>query len=148
MAHGGLLPEEVVIPVLEWFGDEDKVPWPRLEFPDGAEFLRDGWLFSVVLTNPHARSVGGGSIILCVSGTGDRVERAFPTLASGDQHRLEFQLAGDNLPDGERLSVDVTIRLRGSRGRSEVCQTNQYLVERAKRLVERTSEQDEFESMF
>ncbi len=148
MAHGGLLPEEVVIPVLEWFGDEDQAPWPRVEFSDGAEFLRDGWILPIELTNPHPRPVSGGSITVCASGSGCRVEKAFPKLASGDRHRLELQLAGENLPDGERLSVDVTIRLQGRRGSGEVSQTNQYLVERAKRLVERTSEQDEFESMF
>jgi len=148
LAHGGLLPEEVVIPVLEWFGDEDLVRWPNVAFPDGAECDRNRWLLPVVLTNPYSRPLRAGAIAVGVSGSGRTEERGFPQLEAGAEHRLSFQLAGGNLPDGEKLGVDVTIRIHASRGRGESSQTRQYLVGRAKRLVERTVEQDDFEAMF
>jgi hypothetical protein len=148
LAHGGLLPEEVVIPVLEWFGDEDLVTWPTVAFPDGAEFDRNRWILPVVLSNPYSRPVNAGSVFVGVAGLGRHEERAFPSLEAGIEHRLEFQLPGDDLPDGETLAVDVTIRIHAARGRGESTETRQYLVDRAKRLVERTVEQDDFEAMF
>lgn len=148
LAHGGLLPEEVVIPVLEWFGDQDLVCWPNVEFPDGAEFDRNRWLLPVVLSNPYSRSLNAGSMLVGVSGSGRGEECRFPPLDGGSEHRLEFQLSGDNLPDGEKLGVDVTIKIHASRGQGESSQTRQYLVARAKRLMERTVEQDDFEGMF
>ncbi len=148
LAHGGLLPEEVVIPVLEWFGDEDLIRWPNVAFPDGAEFDRNRWLVSIVLGNPYSRPLNAGTIAVGISGSGRPDECLFPSLEAGAEHRLSFQLAGGDLPDGEKLGVDVTIRVRAARGRGEACQTRQYLVERAKRLVERTVEQDDFEAMF
>ena len=148
LAHGGLLPEEVVIPVLEWFGEEDVVSWPSITFPDGVEFDRNQWIVRVLLSNPHARPLSAGSLVVGISGTGDGEQDSFPALKTGAEHRIELRLSGNNIPDGEKLSIDVVIRVRASQRRGESTQTNQYLVDKAKRLVERTVEQDDFEAMF
>ena len=140
LAHGGLLPEEVVIPVLEWFGDEDLVCWPNVAFPDGAEFDRNRCLLPVLLSNPYSRPLNAGSDFRRYLRAVDAARSAvFLRWKPGAGQRLSFQLAAENLPDGEKLAVDVTIRIHAARGRGESIQTRQYLVERAKRLVELVS---------
>jgi len=52
MSHGGLLPEEVIVPIVEWFGDEHVIPWPEVTFPDGAERDFDGWVLRALSTCP------------------------------------------------------------------------------------------------
>jgi len=37
LSHGGLLPEEVIIPVVEWFSGEPSLLWPDVAFPDGGD---------------------------------------------------------------------------------------------------------------
>ena len=148
LAHGGLLPEEVVIPVLEWFGDAGTVCWPNVEFPEGAQYDRTGWLVPLLLSNPHSRRLNGGTLAIGIAGSGRREECRFPALDAGGTYRLDMQMTGDNLPDGEKLCIDVTFKIHAARGQSELTQDRQYLVERAKRLMERTVEQDEFEAMF
>jgi hypothetical protein len=148
LAHGGLLPEEVVIPVLEWFGDEAAVCWPSVVFPDGAWYDRRWWVVPLAISNPHSRRLNAGTVTIGVSGSGLHQQQSFPALDAGGSHRIEFRLPADNLPDGEKLCVDVTLKIRAAGGQADSQQTQQYLVERAKRLVERTEEQDAFESMF
>ena len=40
MSHGGLLPEEVIIPAVEWFGDRAAMAWPLVSAPDGGTVRR------------------------------------------------------------------------------------------------------------
>ncbi len=148
LAHGGLLPEEVVIPVLEWFGDQQTVRWPNILFPDGAWYERRWWVVPLEVRNLYSQRLNAGSVTAGVSGSGQRLESRFPALEAGEVHRLEFRLAGDNLPSGEQLCLDVMLKVQVVRGQQETTQTQQYLVPRAQRLVERTEEEDDFESMF
>jgi hypothetical protein len=118
--------------VLDWLTDRQVLDWQLLQHPKTPEPLAD---WAAVVT------VG-------VAGSGERQESGFPALEAGEVHRLEFRLAGDNLPSGEKLCLDVTLKLRAVRGQHETTQTRQYLVQRARRLAERTEEEDDFESMF
>ena len=59
-----------------------------------------------------------------------------------------MQLAGPDRPVGEKLPVEVTLRQRGAASGREAERADEYLVPRARRLVERTTEQDDFEAMF
>ena len=71
-----------------------------------------------------------------------------PRLDSGQETVVEIQLAGADLPVGEKLPVEVTLQQRSSAGGQEAERADEYLVPRARRLVERTTEQDDFEAMF
>jgi hypothetical protein len=148
LSHGGLLPEEVIIPVVEWFGDEPSLIWPTLAFPEGAAFDRNRWLISIQVRNPYTRPLPAGSLSAVVSGSGRCAPVPIPRLEGGGETHVELELAGDDVPEGEKLPVEVILRLRAAPGGQEVERANEYLVPRARRLVERTVEQNDFESMF
>jgi PglZ domain len=148
LSHGGLLPEEVIIPVIEWFGDEASLIWPTVVFPDGAAFDGNRWLITCGVRNPHSRPLPSGSLIAGISGSGRCTPVPLPRLESGRETVVELELQGPDLPEGEKLPVEVILRLRAGPGGQEVERADEYLVPRARRLVERTAAQDDFEEMF
>ena len=148
LSHGGLLPEEVIIPVVEWFGNEESLLWPTLAFPDGAAFDSGLWLVTVQLRNPQPRSVPPVRVQARIPGNEQCSPIVIPRPDSGQESTVEIQLAGPDLPAGEKLPVEVTLRQRSSAGGREAKRSDEYLVPRARRLAERTVEQDQFEAMF
>jgi len=148
LSHGGLLPEEVIIPVVEWFGQEPSLLWPTLAFPDGAAFDRGRWLLTVKFRNPHPRSGPSVSVQARIPGNERCSAMIIPRLDSGKETVMEMELAGPDVPVGEKLPVEITLRQRGVAGGQEAERVDEYLVPRARRLAERTVEQDEFEAMF
>lgn len=148
MSHGGLLPEEVVIPVIEWFGNEGAMVWPTVAFPEGALFDRDHWVVSVLVRNAHALPVPEGTLRAAIVGGAGSPPAKFPRLMSGDEVTLEIIVPGESIPDGERLRVEVTIWARPPHSSTEREHAVEYLVPRARQFVERTADQIDFESMF
>lgn len=148
LSHGGLLPEEVIIPVVEWFGEEPSRFWPDVAFPDGAAFESGRWLLTVQFRNSHPRSVPSVSVQGRIPGNERCSPVMIPRLDSGNQTVVEIELAGPDVPLGEKLAVEITLRQRGEAGGQNPERVDEYLVPRARRLAERTVEQDEFEAMF
>ena len=148
MSHGGLLPEEVVIPAVEWFGDRAAMAWPLLTVPDGALFDRGCWRLAVRLQNAQALPVHGGTIQVKIVGGDAAVGSPLPRIEPGHHASVDVTVPGENIPEGASLAIEVTIRQRAPRTGTENERVERYQVPRSKQLVERTVEQAEFESMF
>lgn len=148
MSHGGLLPEEVVIPAMEWFGDEGAMVWPTVAFPEGALFDRDHWILCVLIRNAHTLPVPEGTVRAAIVDGAVSPSTKFPRLMPGDEVTLEVLVPGDSIPDGERLRVEVTTRARQPHSSTEREHAAEYLVPRARQFVETTADQVDFESMF
>ena len=147
MSHGGLLPEEVVVPLVEWFGDEAVVPWPDLTFPDGAERDFDGWILGVRVRNGQPISITGGTLRLGLAGE-VATQKDLPRIESGGQVELVCALKGPDLPEEQQVPIDVMLIIRYPGTAREATNTKQYLVPRHRKLVERTTGQAAFEDMF
>ena len=148
MSHGGLLPEEVVIPAIEWFGNEGATVWPTIAFSEGALFDRGHWILSVLVRNVHAIPVSEGTLRATIVGVAASLPTKFPRLMPGGEVTLEVLVPGERIPDGERLRVEVTIRARPPHSSTEREHVLEYLVPRARQFIERTADQIDFESMF
>src|SRR5208283_4929186 len=144
LAHGGLLPEEVIIPVAEWFGDDVAIPWPEISFPDDAVRDRDGWVVRFLLRNLHPVPIYGGSLRANVAGERRQASAAIPRLEPGTSADLLCTLLGPDLPEGEQVPVDVTLAIRHGDSGREDSRPKPYLIPRSKKLVERTNEQAAF----
>src|SRR5262249_36927244 len=128
-------------------GDEAMIPWPEVAFEGGAERDYSGWVVRVVVRNNHAVPIYGGTLKLAVSG--ERPASAeLPRLEPGRACDFVKTLAGGDLPEDQQLPIDLTIALRYPGATREVSRSEQYLVPRRRKLVERTSEQAAFEEMF
>lgn len=147
MSHGGLLPEEVVVPIIEWFGDEAVIPWPEVTFPDGAERDFDGWVLRAMVRNNCSITISGGLLRLAITGESG-VQKELPRVEPGQQFEMVCTLKGGDLPEDQQVPVDVTLTIRYPGGAREASDTKQYLIPRHRKLVERTSEQAAFEEMF
>lgn len=147
MSHGGLLPEEVVVPIVEWFGDEAVIPWPEVTFPDGVERDFDGWVLPVLVRNGHTITITGGTVRLAFTGESG-TQKELPRLDPGKEVKLVFALKGADLPEEQQVPIDVTLTIRYPGTAREATDTKQYLVPRHRKLVERTAEQAAFEDMF
>jgi hypothetical protein len=148
MSHGGLLPEEVIIPVVEWFGDRAAMAWPVVTVPDGALFDRGSWRFTIRLQNGHALPVHGGTIQVQIVARDAAATNPFPRIEPGHHASVDVGIPGDNIPEGASLPIEVTIRQRSPRTGAESERVERYQVPRSKQLAERTVEQAEFENMF
>src|SRR5262249_30991147 len=62
LSHGGLLPEEVIVPVGEWFGDQKAVPSPEVSVPAGAARDRGQWIITLHLSNHHPVPTAPGRV--------------------------------------------------------------------------------------
>ena len=148
LSHGGLLPEEVIIPVVEWFGNEAAMIWPAVSFPEGALFDRDRWFLTVELRNSQGLVVPTGTLQAGIVGGGISTPVTFKSLQPSQKIEFEITVAGENIPEGEKLPVEITIRTHASNSAIESEHIVEYLVPRTKQLVERTVDQEAFESMF
>lgn len=148
MAHGGLLPEEVIVPYLEWFGQEQSTPCPRVSFPDELIVDRDVLSVSVMLSNVGNLSTLEGSLTIAIPGEEARATKHLPAIAAGESERLSFQFAFDKPPQGDKLPVDVIIKISKKHSGEPFERREQFLVKRARRLVEQTKKQADFENMF
>jgi hypothetical protein len=147
MSHGGLLPEEVIIPLVEWFGAEAAITWPKVE-PVGDTYRERGaWRFNLRLTNPHGKSIPDGTIIFRTAGQAHAVKRDFGKLMPGQQVTFQISLLADIVSETSDLIVETNMELRSAdRAIHAVDQT--HTIRKARQLAERTTEQDSFENMF
>jgi hypothetical protein len=148
MSHGGLLPEEVIIPAVEWFGDRTAMAWPVLTVPDGAIFESGCWRFAIRLQNAQALRIYGGDIQVKIIGDDAIAASPLPRIEPGQHCSLDISISGANIPEGASLPIEVTIRQRSPRTGTESERIERYQIPRSKQLVERTVEQADFEDMF
>jgi hypothetical protein len=146
MSHGGLLPEEVVVPLVEWFGKEATIPWPRIEWLGDAYRDRGRWQFRMRLRNVHAIAAQGGEIIVHIAGTAGKSSQTFARLQPGQVVDCEIVLEADP-PDGEDLALETTT-IMAIQSEPPIRLDRGYRIRRARQLAERTGGQDDFESMF
>jgi len=146
LSHGGLLPEEVVIPVFEWFGDEIVVLWPRVDFPEGAYCDAGSITLPLELKNTHGSAISGGLLSATLLGENAKANVDWPRIEAFQSKTVEFVFNVSSIPDTDVFGVDVTLRVLVGATREE--KVTSHKVARAKRLVERTNEQDDFENMF
>ena len=148
MSHGGLLPEEVIIPAVEWFGDRAAMAWPILTVPDGALFDRGYWRLTIRLQNGQALPIYGGTMQVKIVACDVAVANPFPRIEPAQHTSLDISIPAENIPEGASLLIEVTIRQRSPRTGTEIDRVERYSIPRSKQLVERTVEQAEFENMF
>jgi len=148
LSHGGLLPEEVIVPVVEWFGDQQSLPFPDLSVPAGAARDRGQWKITLHLRNNQPVSTAGGRIRVTVAGEGTGPARTYPPLKPGTDHQVPLEVPGQELPAGQDVIFEVTLSPRFSDTQSPPDIVRHVHVPRAKQFVERTRDQAAFEDMF
>ena len=146
LSHGGLLPEEVVIPVFEWFGDEVAVLWPQVGFPEGAYCEAGCITLPLELKNSHGSAISGGLLNVAILGEHAKASVDLPRLEPFQSETVELVFNVSSIPEMDVFPVDVTLCVTVGARREE--KVTSYKVARAKRLVERTHEQKVFENMF
>lgn len=103
MSHGGLLPEEVIIPAVEWFGDRAAMAWPVLTVPDGALFDRGCWRLTVRLQNGQALPIYGGTIQMKIVGCDAAAANPLPRIEPGHHTSVDVSTCPIAIPRFERI---------------------------------------------
>lgn len=147
LSHGGLLPEEVIVPVVEWFGDRQALPFPEIAVPDGAVRDRGRWKFDMLLSNHQPVQTNGGRIRVTPVGEATGGSCPYPSLRPGTTHLLPFEVPGIDLPTAQELVFEVTLS-PGGRDSPLPDVIRHVPVARARQFVERTQDQAAFEEMF
>jgi hypothetical protein len=147
LSHGGLLPEEVIVPIAEWYGDQQAFPFPDVTVPAGAARDRGQWLLTLHLRNNHPVQTGGGRIRVTSVGEGTGPTAQYPPLRPGATHILPLEVPGQDAPGNSEIVFEVTLSPRGTDTPAPDL-IRHVPVARARQFVERTQEQTDFEDMF
>lgn len=148
MSHGGLLPEEVLVPFVEWFGEEESTLWPTVSFPEGFMCEENRLVLKIDIRNPHGLTTPEGSMILIIPSECFRKTMPLPSLAAGVSTILKIEFTTTSPPEGSELPVEVIMKSRKKTSREPVERPQRFLVQRTRLLVEKTIEQADFENMF
>lgn len=148
MSHGGLLPEEVIVPFVQWFGNEEVSPWPTVSFAEGAYVDRDRFHFTIRLKNTKNLVTLACSLRVCIAGEDEKLTKSIDSLPSGKSVAFDMDLSMGNTVDGETVPISVTIHGRDRMSGEMIEYSDDFLVPRKKLLVQKTRDQDEFENMF
>jgi hypothetical protein len=146
LSHGGLLPEEVIVPVAEWFGDQKVVPSPEVSVPAGAARDRGQWVITLHLSNIYPVPIAAGRVRVTLPGEGDGPSENFPALKPGASHQIPLEVPGDEIPGSQEVIFEVTLTPRGDSTALDI--VRHVHVPRVKQFVERTRDQAAFEDMF
>lgn len=147
LSHGGLLPEEVIVPVIEWYGEQQALPFPDISVPDGAARDRGQWVLTLQLRNTHPVQTNGGRIRVTVAGEGTGPSHPYPSLRPGATHTLPLEVPGPDLPSNQDVVFEVTLSPRGADVPTPDL-VRHMPVPRARQFVEKTKDQAAFEDMF
>jgi hypothetical protein len=148
LSHGGLLPEEVIIPVAEWFGDRQALPFPDITAPAGATRDRGQWVVTLELRNNHPVPTAGGRLRVTLAGEGTGPAAAYPPLKPGASHQLPLEVPGPEPAGAQEVVLEVMLSPRGAGVPTAPDLVRHVPVSRAKQFIERTQDQDAFEGMF
>lgn len=147
LSHGGLLPEEVIVPVIEWYGDQQASPFPDITVPGGALRDRGQWVFTLHLRNTNPVQTNGGRIRVTLAGEATGPVKQYLPLKPGASANIPLEVPGEDPLTNPEIVFEVTLSPRASD-----CQVNDLVrhvnVARAKQFIERTKDQAAFEDMF
>lgn len=114
LQHGGLLPEEVVIPFLSWFGQEQKIHFSEIELPDKIEKENDKWKLVAHIKNTSALVINKTKISLRVIKQ-PSTTHVIGNLLSGETRKVEYVL--DNsfpaVAEQEELCIIINQQMDG-----------------------------------
>ncbi len=147
LSHGGLLPEEVIVPVIEWYGEQQSLPFPDISVPEGAARDRGQWVLTLHLRNNHPVQTSAGRIRVTVAGEGTGPAQQYPSLRPGATHTLPLEVPGPDLLSNQDVVFEVTLSPRGTDVPAPDL-VRHMNVPRARQFVERTQDQASFEDMF
>lgn len=147
LSHGGLLPEEVIVPVIEWYGDQQASLFPDITVPGGA--LRDNgkWVFTLQLKNNNPVQTNGGRIRVTIAGEGTGPSKQYPPLNLGTSANISLEVPGEDLLTSPEIVFEVTFSPRATGGPVNDL-IRHVSVARARQFIERTKDQAAFEDMF
>lgn len=148
LSHGGLLPEEVIVPVAEWYGEQQALPFPDISVPEGAGRDRGQWVLTLHLKNNHPVQTNGGRIRVTLAGEGSGPANQYPSLRPGATHTLSIEVPGQDLLSNQDVVFEVTLSPRGTDAPAAPDLVRHMPVTRARQFVERTKDQAAFEDMF
>lgn len=147
LSHGGLLPEEVMIPLLEWYGAEVVVHWPAIEALGEAVIEQGTWIVRLRLRNRGPLPILAGDVRVASDGVVEQVKAEFPALAPTAVWDVTLQVPASTNRESSDLALSTTTAVTIPSGERRTLQRT-VTVPRARQLIERTGAQNAFESMF
>ena len=148
MSHGGLLPEEAIVPFVQWFGNEETSPWPTVVFSEGAYVERNRFHFTINFKNTKSLPTLACTFRVCIAGEDEKVVKSIDSISAGKSFACSMELAVGNTVGGDTVPINVTIHGRDRKSGEMIEYSDDFLVPRKKLLVEKTNDQDDFENMF
>lgn len=148
MSHGGLLPEEVIVPFIEWFGNEAVTPWPSISFCQPGHMDRGRFNFSLTVRNPRTVSTLPFTLKVGIAGEDESATEIFQAIPIGEERSIHFSLQLRSRDVDATVPITITMRAKERKTGDWIERTDDFLIPRKKLLVEKTSDQDDFESMF
>ena len=148
MQHGGLLPEEVIVPVVAWFGGPVPVLFPSVHPLGDATRAIDGWRFELEVVNDADTDVAAVAVHVSVLGSSVTWSGKVSALRARQRCTLPVTVSGVSLPDSQPLRVQVEMRAACAQGGAEERLPRVLQIPRSAQLMEPTAGQVAFESMF
>jgi hypothetical protein len=148
MAHGGLLPEEVIVPFIEWFGNEELTPWPSINLGECGYVEQGTFVLVANIDNPRNIPTIPCTLKFTIPGEDGHYMESVSSLAVGTSITIEVRLAIRYSDANDSVAISVVMRSKERKTGDLLEKSVDLLVQRKKRLVEKTREQDEFENMF
>jgi hypothetical protein len=148
MQHGGLLPEEVIVPVVTWFGGPAPVVFPTVRALGDATRDTDGWRFEVEVVNESEVEVAPVAIRVSVLGSNATWSGKVMALHARQACTLRVAVNGACPPGSQPLRVQVEMRVAGAHEGAGARLSRVLVIPRLVQLVEPTLGQAAFEGMF
>jgi len=148
MQHGGLLPEEVIVPVAMWFTGEGYVAHPAITIVDGALRRAGTWEIALEVQNESSAPMSNVHISVSMPEGDAEWSKTIVMLAPRQKYSATVALKGPDLPESQSLAIRVATRVMEKPGHFSEPRVLNFLVKRKSQLLERTSEQEQFEGLF
>jgi hypothetical protein len=148
MQHGGLLPEEVIVPVVTWFAGETRVLHPVIAIVDGACRRAGLWELEIEIRNTSALQIRNVFLAVSIPNVLPDWTKTIQILEPNQKVILKVNIAGPDVPECQSFAINVSTRVMTKSGVQSSPSRRQFLVTHKVQLVERTTEQDTFEEMF
>ena len=148
MQHGGLLPEEVIVPLATWLAGDAYVVYPTVSIPGDAVRSPGTWQFDVDLRNDSGVALAGIQVAVQIPGASSEWAKTVPVLAARQHAKMAVTLKGPDVSAAEELLIRVMTRLQTRSGGLSERRDEEFHVPRKLQLMERTEGQEEFEGMF
>lgn len=148
LSHGGLLPEEVIIPVVEWFGEPQAALFPDVSIKPGVIREQGQWVIMLGMKNNFQVPTAGVKIWIAVAGEIKKFAERFPKLEPNCLHEFLVKIPGPDSISNDWVNFELDICLIDSQNPNTQTKNQSIRVERAKQFTEKTTGQIDFEGMF